>query len=446
MTNPMMSVNPFLTESGQQRIPLVPSPFRPPVVDRDVLSSTIAPSDPSQFCVPSQFGSSILPNANMPSLLPSRVCSGWGILPPESTKAVTRRNEMLQRYHTARAEMEMYAIYQQRRMERVNPKGHAGLGLPLLYRSSGLGIPAGYHSRNMLPASDLHLRRSTLRHLQRNPILVASDPHFTECWGQKYQLRRGPGNQNPLDNESEDFKSQTEGKISGHMPASPNDEDEYANDPEIEVCSNQKSGETEEKPITALTNPSEELQPTQRKPSSLVAKAWRGDKEKSSEQECEACDEKNGVCSPVSIASLPGAHALPAIGESHSLAEDIQKWTIEDVHNFIKSLPGCSDYAQVFKDHAIDGETLPLLTEEHLRGTMGLKLGPALKIQSQVSQHVGSMFCKKMPSLPAHTRQAFDHPAATSPLLDINSWSGVLNVPCSQDMIPQRIEQDSMRN
>lgn len=43
-------------------------------------------------------------------------------------------------------------------------------------------------------------------------------------------------------------------------------------------------------------------------------------------------------------------------------------------------------FLQVFKDHAIDGETLPLLTEHHLRGTMGLKLGPALKIQSQVRQ------------------------------------------------------------
>lgn len=43
-----------------------------------------------------------------------------------------------------------------------------------------------------------------------------------------------------------------------------------------------------------------------------------------------------------------------------------------------------SVFLQVFKDHAIDGETLPLLTEQHLRGTMGLKLGPALKIQSQV--------------------------------------------------------------
>lgn len=39
---------------------------------------------------------------------------------------------------------------------------------------------------------------------------------------------------------------------------------------------------------------------------------------------------------------------------------------------------------QTFKDHMIDGETFPLLTEDHLLDTLGLKLGPALKIRSQV--------------------------------------------------------------
>ena len=39
---------------------------------------------------------------------------------------------------------------------------------------------------------------------------------------------------------------------------------------------------------------------------------------------------------------------------------------------------------KVFREQAIDGETLPLLTEEHLLNIMGLKLGPALKIRSQV--------------------------------------------------------------
>jgi hypothetical protein len=41
---------------------------------------------------------------------------------------------------------------------------------------------------------------------------------------------------------------------------------------------------------------------------------------------------------------------------------------------------------QVFREQGIDGETLPLLTEEHLLTTMGLKLGPALKIRAQVSR------------------------------------------------------------
>lgn len=96
------------------------------------------------------------------------------------------------------------------------------------------------------------------------------------------------------------------------------------------------------------------------------------------------------------------------------VSEDIRKWTVTDVYNFINSIPTCSEYAQVsylafigfyffsnvpfcfatftshsislqtFKDHMIDGETLPLLSEEHLLDTMGLKLGPALKIRSQV--------------------------------------------------------------
>lgn len=48
------------------------------------------------------------------------------------------------------------------------------------------------------------------------------------------------------------------------------------------------------------------------------------------------------------------------------------------------SLPCVSP--QVFREQAIDGETLPLLTEEHLLNNMGLKLGPALKIRSQVGK------------------------------------------------------------
>ncbi|XP_061075808.1 sterile alpha motif domain-containing protein 11 isoform X1 [Conger conger] len=76
-------------------------------------------------------------------------------------------------------------------------------------------------------------------------------------------------------------------------------------------------------------------------------------------------------------------------GEEAPPMEDISKWTVEEVCGFINGLAGCSEYAQVFREQAIDGETLPLLTEDHLLNNMGLKLGPALKIRSQVARRVG---------------------------------------------------------
>ncbi|KAK7944717.1 hypothetical protein WMY93_000445 [Mugilogobius chulae] len=85
----------------------------------------------------------------------------------------------------------------------------------------------------------------------------------------------------------------------------------------------------------------------------------------------------------------PGPSNLFLNGEE--VSEDIRKWTVNDVYNFINSIPTCSEYAQTFKDHMIDGETLPMLSEEHLLDTLGLKLGPALKIRSQVSRRMGSL-------------------------------------------------------
>ncbi|XP_072101016.1 sterile alpha motif domain-containing protein 11 isoform X5 [Mobula birostris] len=89
--------------------------------------------------------------------------------------------------------------------------------------------------------------------------------------------------------------------------------------------------------------------------------------------------------------------------------EDISKWTVDDVCNFITNLSGCAEYTQVFREQAIDGETLPLLTEEHLLNTMGLKLGPALKIRAQVAKRIGRVlymasFPLAMPLPPAALR------------------------------------------
>lgn len=207
--------------------------------------------------------------------------------------------------------MEMHAIYQQRRIEKVNPKGLGGLGIPFL---CGSGIPAGpatYHGRSMLPASDLHFHRSALRNLQGNPMLVTTGPRFLESWGQKRRhLRRGTGNQKVLDSDTESSKSQAEEKTLGQTHAIPYEEDEYAKDPETEVLNSQKSSKTNEKPNTALANTCGELEFTQRKPwgahgTSLEAKTWDSDKEKPSDQVSAACGEKNEACPPAP--PLPGS-------------------------------------------------------------------------------------------------------------------------------------------
>ncbi|XP_022370588.1 sterile alpha motif domain-containing protein 11 [Enhydra lutris kenyoni] len=79
-------------------------------------------------------------------------------------------------------------------------------------------------------------------------------------------------------------------------------------------------------------------------------------------------------------------------GDEATAPEDLSKWTVDDVCSFVGGLAGCGEYAPVFREQGIDGETLPLLTEEHLLTTMGLKLGPALKIRAQVAKRLGRVF------------------------------------------------------
>lgn len=72
-------------------------------------------------------------------------------------------------------------------------------------------------------------------------------------------------------------------------------------------------------------------------------------------------------------------------GEASPIEEHVMlKWSVTQVCDFIKNLPGCSDYAEDFKLQEIDGQALLLLKENHLVSAMGMKLGPALKIVSKI--------------------------------------------------------------
>lgn len=62
----------------------------------------------------------------------------------------------------------------------------------------------------------------------------------------------------------------------------------------------------------------------------------------------------------------------------------IAKWSVTEVCDFIRNLPGCSNYAEDFAIQEIDGQALLLLKENHLVNAMGMRLGPALKIVAKV--------------------------------------------------------------
>ncbi|GIY31799.1 polyhomeotic-like protein 2 [Caerostris darwini] len=61
------------------------------------------------------------------------------------------------------------------------------------------------------------------------------------------------------------------------------------------------------------------------------------------------------------------------------------KWTVTDVVDFVRDMPGCSDYADEFRSQEIDGQALMLLKEDHLMSLMSMKLGPALKVCAKIN-------------------------------------------------------------
>ncbi|XP_055748695.1 polyhomeotic-like protein 2 isoform X2 [Salvelinus fontinalis] len=85
-----------------------------------------------------------------------------------------------------------------------------------------------------------------------------------------------------------------------------------------------------------------------------------------------------------------GAEHTEGFGQELPLSQHFQpsdpaKWNVEEVYEFICSLPGCLEIAKEFRSQEIDGQSLLLLKEDHLMGTMNIKLGPALKLFAEIS-------------------------------------------------------------
>ncbi|XP_057194219.1 polyhomeotic-like protein 2b isoform X2 [Triplophysa rosa] len=75
---------------------------------------------------------------------------------------------------------------------------------------------------------------------------------------------------------------------------------------------------------------------------------------------------------------------LPLLRQ-HFLPCDPTKWNVQEVFEFIRSLPGCQEIADEFRSQEIDGQAMLLLKEDHLMSAMNIKLGPALKIFARIN-------------------------------------------------------------
>ncbi|XP_041779652.1 probable serine/threonine-protein kinase nek3 [Anopheles merus] len=94
---------------------------------------------------------------------------------------------------------------------------------------------------------------------------------------------------------------------------------------------------------------------------------------------------------PSSTNSQPSADSLDlkSTRKCHARVEEISAWTVDNVCDFVASIDICAEYVQNFRDQSIDGAGLPLLTEEHLTNSLGMKLGPALKLRSMLAKKLG---------------------------------------------------------
>ncbi|KAG6452160.1 hypothetical protein O3G_MSEX007513 [Manduca sexta] len=76
------------------------------------------------------------------------------------------------------------------------------------------------------------------------------------------------------------------------------------------------------------------------------------------------------------------ADSAPAASEATPQPKipNANKWSVAEVCDFIRNIPGCAGYADEFLMQEVDGEALLLIRPEHLVMALSMKLGPALKI------------------------------------------------------------------
>ncbi|XP_006871813.1 PREDICTED: sterile alpha motif domain-containing protein 11 [Chrysochloris asiatica] len=334
------------------------------VQHRESITSTITPSFPERdLSQPPPLLSpqnaphiALGPHLRPPFLgVPSALCQtpGYGFLPPAQAEMLARQQELLRKQNLARLEMSA-ELLRQKELESVHRP-------QLLAPETAQRPPDG--------AEELQRRGAMLllRHSSAPPLLALPS-------------------QAPPNPPREPTRRATRKGGPGLTPARPSESKEAAG---ARLWAQDGS---EDEPKDSDGEDTEAVTPGGQGPTLGQASAGGG-----------ASAEGKGLLSgPTLPLGLPytvspyfhtgTAGGLFSEREEATAPEDVSKWTVDDVCSFVGGLAGCGEYATVFREQGIDGETLPLLTEEHLLTTMGLKLGPALKIRAQVARRLGRVF------------------------------------------------------
>ncbi|XP_010003556.1 PREDICTED: sterile alpha motif domain-containing protein 11 [Chaetura pelagica] len=355
--------------------------------------------------------------------VPSALCQtpGYGFLQPAQAEMFARQQEMLRKQNLARLEMsaeiirqkELENLHRQRLLAGDPLSLHPGLPPDHPALRNVHDIPEGHPLREELSRRNAML---VLRH-NNTPLLSLNPSVPSSATPPKEQPRRGS-------RKAAQHRAEPQGLSEAKELAEPRARDGAPDCNDEEMKDSESDAEvSDEKPESLKAESSGSA--AELKECKETGKACEGAKELG-----EAAAGQNAPCSSSSAespshllgpginktevkylppASIPPPQPLPfgfpytmspyfhagtmgglfLDGEESPALEDISKWTVEDVCSFVSNLSGCTEYTQVFREQAIDGETLPLLTEEHLLNNMGLKLGPALKIRSQVAKRVG---------------------------------------------------------
>lgn len=113
----------------------------------------------------------------------------------------------------------------------------------------------------------------------------------------------------------------------------------------------------------------------------------------SSATESEELDTTTEPRTPGSVKSETTSTAsTSSMGEEEQMADiamnerpNVRQWTMMDVHEFIRNIPGGAEYADDFLAQEVDGLALLLIRPEHLVMALSMKLGPALKIVAGIN-------------------------------------------------------------